>query len=293
MKLPYIKICLPSMYGLSIDTQRDLNVLIADKRFNWYNPQPDVIRGTYIDQARERCVANTQAEFPEIPLEISHLLWIDDDISGFNGDLLEEMISSREAIIGAAYPQKYDQSLLAAGNWNDRIRVLPEPFKISTWFNILTVVQCEWVGLGFCLIRANVFRELSRPWFDRPTIRWQDKGNQYFVDEIGEDVNFCKKAAMLGYQTYIYTKRILTHKERKMEEKAVATKPTESKNAFDVQQFNQLLGALQNAQDELTKSNAIITEFKRAAIDALNKQQKRIEELEAKNTKEKIDTNDN
>ena len=108
-----------------------------------------------------------------------------------------------------------------------------------------------------------------------------------------EDVNFCKKAAKLGCQTYIYTKRILTHKERKMEEKAVATKHTESKNAFDIQQLNQLLGALQNAQDELTKSNAIITEFKRAAIDALNKQQKRIEELEAKNTKEKIDTNDN
>ena len=71
-----------------------------------------------------------------------------------------------------------------------------------------------------------------------------------------------------------------------MEEKETATKHEESKNAFNVQQFNQFLGVLQNAQDELTKSNAIITEFKRAAIDALNRQQLRIEELEKKNTKD-------
>ena len=46
------------------------------------------------------------------------------------------------------------------------------------------------------LIKADVFKKMSEPWFETP---WRTDARGY----IGEDVFFCNKAKSIGYKIYI------------------------------------------------------------------------------------------
>ena len=54
----------------------------------------------------------------------------------------------------------------------------------------------EGVGMGFMLVKSEVFYKMSKPWFE---ITY----NENLGDHIGEDFYFCKKAIELGYEVTI------------------------------------------------------------------------------------------
>jgi len=203
-----IKMCLPSFRGLTNKTNADISKLLSDSRFKWYNPQPDILKHTYIDQAREYLIAGSQLEAPTIPNEITHILFIDDDINGFLGSDLITMYNLNVPIIGCLYHQKCDHNLFAAGGWS--ILGLPEPWDIK---HIRTpLMPVDWIGMGFCLINIEVFQQVPRPWYYKPIVRWLGSDQKFRIDMLGEDVAFCRKASDFGFKSYAYNK-ILNHQE--------------------------------------------------------------------------------
>lgn len=69
---------------------------------------------------------------------------------------------------------------------------------IASWNGNL--VQVDVVGLGFCLIKREVFEKMKPPWF-----KWD------MPDEVSEDFSFLQKAKEAGFDTHLFTDIKLRH----------------------------------------------------------------------------------
>lgn len=78
---------------------------------------------------------------------------------------------------------KYEgKGFVAIGNWN------------GNWLNV------DVVGLGFCLIDMQVFKEIPKPWFV-----WNEPSS------ISEDFYWCTLAKQHGFNTMVFTDVKLSH----------------------------------------------------------------------------------
>lgn len=255
-----IKICLPSFRGLTKATQRDLCALLSDRQFNWYNHEPEIIKSTYLHQARDYCIAKSQEINPFIDPKITHFLFIDDDINGFTPDDVQNMTKADFGITAALYTQKANRGLYAAGYFNDK--GLPEPYSINPQQH----KGCAWIGMGFCLIKATVFRMMERPWFGINERRWSANNKEY-VDYIGEDIFFCEKAATLGFRIEIYNK-VLNHQEEEM---------PDQNSQVDREYMQRLIGEALSAKDNMIREVVILTNAIKGLINENNQLRKEIE----------------
>ena len=64
------------------------------------------------------------------------------------------------------------------------------------------IIEVDGVGLGCCLIKAEVFKKLEKPWF---LYKWDGDNVQ------AEDLYFCKKARKAGFKILVNTKLIVGH----------------------------------------------------------------------------------
>lgn len=116
-----------------------------------------------------------------IELGATHLLYLDADMS-FDKDAIVRLIKRNKDIIGGAY----------------NLRRLPSvtTVKSDKPLGKGKLVTCDAVGTGFMLVKTDVFKKLSHPWFF-----WEsdDKGEVL----TGEDYWFCRKARQAGYKVWV------------------------------------------------------------------------------------------
>ncbi len=79
--------------------------------------------------------------------------------------------------------------------------VVGKPYSINTTVHNYPkdrLVECDAVGFGACLIKTEVFRKMSQPWF---------------MGSIGtgEDIHFCLAAKKLGFRVFMDTATKLGH----------------------------------------------------------------------------------
>lgn len=117
-----------------------------------------------------------------LPAGAQHVLFIDSDMR-FSPDSLNSLLEHKKDIIGANYRER-KRDLPTASFKGERIYS-----KDKTGLQ-----QAGVVGMGFCLIKAEVFYSLEPPWFSTP---WA--GERHITD----DVYFCHKAAAAGYFIWI------------------------------------------------------------------------------------------
>ena len=120
----------------------------------------------------------------------THIMFIDSDMN-FPEDALHRLFSRNEPFVAANYVQR------CLPTRPNAVGMLDAPKHTDD--DSTGIEEVKSVGFGLCLIRAEVFDAMPRPWFDT---YWytSDKGNRLI---IGEDVYFCHKAAHAGYKTYI------------------------------------------------------------------------------------------
>jgi GT2 family glycosyltransferase len=103
----------------------------------------------------------------------------------FSWQVLERLLSHNKDIVGANYNRRSypSQSLtlfkcLAGTYYN---KELPK-----------TLFECDAIGTGCLLIKADVFKKISKPWFF------------YGAEDrmIGEDIYFCEKAKEAGFKIW-------------------------------------------------------------------------------------------
>ena len=141
-------------------------------------------RGSLIVDSRESLVEKALLE------GATHILFLDSDML-FPEDALHRLFSRNEPFVAANYVQRCLPTRPNAISMLDTVK--------HTNDDDTGLEEVKSVGFGLCLIRAEVFDAMPRPWFDT---YWytNDKGKRLI---IGEDVYFCHKARHAGYKVYI------------------------------------------------------------------------------------------
>lgn len=148
-----------------------------------------------IDLAREMAVEKA------LDAEVEWIFMIDSDVHVPKDGMLK-LYQNGLDIVSGVYMAKKPDPHPAMWRTVDEGGLAP----ISDW-PPGQLVEADAVGLGCCLINADVFRELDKPWF-----RWTQGYEEHEWDRgeeqsrgIGEDFFFCHKAQKRGFNIYVDT----------------------------------------------------------------------------------------
>jgi len=182
----FILICIP--------TRRENDPIAVDLgnllMYRGYRAEVFRVWGLNVDEARQRCAEEA------LNRGADYLLFIDDDIippkDGLNR--LLDISEQGYAVTSGNYYLKGSECLSAHTQLNDRgvvtavnrIDDLPGQF-ISNWL----------IGLGFCLINTNIFRQARKPWFKCYST------DNHTDNDINEDAHFCELCLDNGYQIMV------------------------------------------------------------------------------------------
>lgn len=129
--------------------------------------------GTYLHAQREELAEAAVAH------DATHILWIDADMR-FPKESLAGLLAHNGAIIGTNYTRRRPPHMPVA--W-------AEGNFVWTYDDSTGLVPVDHTGFGLLLMETRVLRDIPQPWFQG--------------SEEGEDVIFCRKARVAGYEVMI------------------------------------------------------------------------------------------
>lgn len=181
-----VALCLPVYSTFKVGMTLSLIALVAQSngRQIIYNGKPSQIRLS-VAQMSHPLIAKVREGIAAQALEqgADYLLWIDADMV-FPLDTLERLAKHDKAIVGANYRQR-------RGNLPTASRgTFPNLEWVWTTKDSKGLEAVDTIGLGVCLIKAEVFKAMPRPWFMDDPVR-------------AEDGYFCHRAAQAGAKPHI------------------------------------------------------------------------------------------
>jgi hypothetical protein len=129
--------------------------------------------------------------FEALKVRPDFLLWLDDDHS-FPPDAALKLLARDVASVGANYPGRGVPALPTAAKM--RGEELTQVYTTREKAESGDLEQVAAMGLGLCLISADVFRKLGPPWF---------KSDQGEHGGHGEDYYFFGKLKQAGIPAYV------------------------------------------------------------------------------------------
>lgn len=116
--------------------------------------------------------------------ETTHILFVDDD-QMFPADSIHQLAKHDLPIVAANIVRKESNPRTNAKKIGstDCVYTLPDSTGLE---------EVDFVGTGMMLIKREVFEKLEKPYFFYDV-----------VNNVGEDVNFCRKAKEAGYKIFI------------------------------------------------------------------------------------------
>lgn len=120
-----------------------------------------------------------------------YLFMVDDDMV-FDSDVLDVLISNDKDICGVTYHPRCETSENVV-HLDETHIIEIEKNKDNPKYN--QVFECNAVGTGIILIKTEVFRKMTQPYF---AFEYFDNG----CVKVGEDWFFCLKAKEFGVITY-------------------------------------------------------------------------------------------
>jgi hypothetical protein len=115
----------------------------------------------------------------------THVLWLDTDMSVPRETAVLLAMHDRP-IVGINYRVRQSSGLFTAFKGEQRVPTLAESTGLEA---------VEYCGLGALLMRAEVVKDVPRPWFRH--------GLNAQGGDIGEDVGFCRALGAAGYEILI------------------------------------------------------------------------------------------
>lgn len=139
--------------------------------------------------------------------DFTHFFSIDSDII-FDPWHFAKLLTSSHAITSGVYYGKNQHKLPVAYSWDEEFfkqhNAMPtiDPAQ-STSGGVMFV---DLVGMGFCVIKREVFEKLQYPWFTTEQFTIGD-----VTDLLSEDTSFCRRATEAGFSLVLDTSVRLGH----------------------------------------------------------------------------------
>ena len=126
-----------------------------------------------------------------VGLNADYMLWLDSDMV-FPATTAVRLLAHTEPVVAGNYIRRQKPYKGVAykkiGDWEK-----PLSFDIQD-----ELVSVAGVGMGCLLIKTDIFKELSKPWFD---FQWTPSSNDF----LGEDMYLCQKITAAVYSIKIDT----------------------------------------------------------------------------------------
>lgn len=180
-----IKICTPQYSGISPETSAGISQCVKELGCDFKTEM-----GTCIYQSRNILVAGKRTSLvrPELEPDYTHyLMWDADIVAG--QEHVKKLLANDKAIVSAAYINSGSEEFYCAGGYEETNGFKNNRIPTST----TGLASVRWVGMGFCLIKREVFELLEAPWFRHEWIEYDDCGTKHRA-QTGEDIGFCMEA---------------------------------------------------------------------------------------------------
>lgn len=186
-----LKVCTPCYRKdlISKETSESINKLLdSDVSSVWA-----ILEGTIIDDLRNDLVNDAcgDALYQKIDQPFTHYLFVDSDIQ-FDVEDVKTLLSYDFDVVSGAYEMKRVKDMACGGFFrmdgvNDGIGGLIG----NHMHECRKIVEVDWVGAGFLLVKKEVFEKTAYPWFHRFMINKTDKDGFIHRRQAGEDIGFC------------------------------------------------------------------------------------------------------
>ena len=205
---PVVMITVPTGGSIHTDTVKSLLMLQADLQRHGLRHHFNFSKSSFIPHGRAQvCGASLDRGKFQQPYAtdlITHILMVDSDIV-FEPKDFWKLWNHNLPIVAGAYCysteaiSKEAEKRIVAGSWDTDF------FKKNFAFPAYTLGQAQalanpllevdWLGLGFALVRTEVFAKIEYPWFNSELIEIDD-----LRDTTSEDVGWCRKVKRAGYK---------------------------------------------------------------------------------------------
>ncbi len=152
-------------------------------------------------------------------IDYDYIMWLDSDMV-FNPEHFAKLLRVNQDIVSGLYLMEGAKKYATVQKWDY------EYFGKNYSFDFLTpdfvknyqkqypntLINVEYTGFGFILIKKGVFEKLKYPWF-KPIYYDLPNGIRDFC---AEDVGFCQEAIKNGFKIYIEPSVILGHEKTKI-----------------------------------------------------------------------------
>jgi hypothetical protein len=163
-----------------------------------------------VNYARCKCagadVSRGKFQKPFNGIEYDYMMWIDSDIR-FNNEMFQKLVEMDKDIASGWYAQPGGD---ASGGFYTPVveKMEDEYFKQHGTYQFLTteelskkeeLIQVDYIGFGWVLIKQGVFEKIEYPWFAPKMINIGED----IQDVCSEDVAFCHDAKNAGFQIWL------------------------------------------------------------------------------------------
>lgn len=206
-KEPTIVVAMPTGGSITTGTVKSLLQLQDDlirRNIKYYF---SFSQSSYLPHGRAQvCGASLERGVRQTPFdsrEITHILMIDSDII-FHPNDFWKLFNWNVSVVSGAYcysteaTQSEDNKRIVAGTWD--VPFFKQHYAFPTYTlgqaknSANPLLEVDWVGMGFLLVKAEVFYNIDYPWFVSETIKIDN-----YQDTTSEDVGWCRKVKAAGY----------------------------------------------------------------------------------------------
>ena len=171
--------------------------------------------------ARAKCLgANVLAGKNQRPFSNStdydFIMWIDSDIIFQTNQIIQLLRHFHDKpsleVVSGWYSMADGKSTTMVRKWDYEYYKKHASFEFTTneeMSKMTELVDCEYIGMGFMMMRRQVFEKLEYPWFYEPL----QEINENVRDMCSEDVAFCKKLNRSGIKIWVDPKIRVGHQK--------------------------------------------------------------------------------
>lgn len=128
--------------------------------------------------------------------QCTHIMFLDTDMT-FPPDTIQKLLAHDLDIVGGLYFERYEPYKPAVF-WKhpDGDYALPHDIPYGQ------LLECDALATGCMLIKMDVFKRLTKPWFE---YRVAEYGSKKEIKFFSEDIVFCERVKELGYKIFVDT----------------------------------------------------------------------------------------
>lgn len=198
-----IKVCTPCYKKdlIKPETEKSIEALLdSDISSVWA-----CLEGTIIDDLRNDLVNDKKTDlvYQTITQPFTHYLFVDSDIQ-FEVDDVRTLLSYDFDIVAGAYKMRDVPNMSCDGFFKyDGVDGSIGGLVGNHYDMCNKIVDQDWCGAGFLLVKIEVFEKCAYPWFHRFLINKIGNDGKLHRRQAGEDIGFCVNAKLHGYKIMV------------------------------------------------------------------------------------------